>query len=523
MSKNKQSRDYTLDKLSIMLNNDKKYDITDMTMDFEYHESIESPFLRCDFTIIDAVDFNLNLLGGERIFIDLVTHNAKEVKLEVIMQIYKIGSISKLERQQMYILHTVSPEMYFNEINKVFKAFGPESLKDVSNIPKFIVEEYLKPHNDKVTTSNFEDHSKLTFISPSWRPTDAIAYLSDKVTRTKGSKGSDKQSGFLFFETSKGFHFKSIDGLAEQKALDFPYRYTQGGVDPDDKDGQGYLIESIQYPDRANHLKNLRMGTYKTVTLGISFPMPTDSHVQQPTGSSGNLVVEDASKSDTDTQADTSAKGKADPSASSTAPSGTIQPPLTTTYHRTFGKASTIENEVPFDLPTMLPKDVLEKASTPATRFKMRALPGMKNIQGANAAQIKQDQNITRTDNVTTTTTTTQKSYPQLDNLNGNKPQGASAMKDQSQHSIQVATYAASRYNLLNAIQLNLIVPGNTALHAGDIINVTIPSSAEEGRNVREDFKYSGKYLIAGLTHVWKSEGVTTRLSLVRDSTKRPQ
>ena len=61
MSKNKQSRDYTLDKLSIMLNNDKKYDITDMTIDFEYHESIESPFLRCDFTIIDAVDFNLNL------------------------------------------------------------------------------------------------------------------------------------------------------------------------------------------------------------------------------------------------------------------------------------------------------------------------------------------------------------------------------------------------------------------------------------------------------------------------------
>ena len=108
MSKNKQSRDYTLDKLSIMLNNDKKYDITDMTMDFEYHESIESPFLRCDFTIIDAVDFNLNLRGGEKIYIDLVTHNANDVKMQVIMQVYKIGSISKLERQQMYILHTVS-------------------------------------------------------------------------------------------------------------------------------------------------------------------------------------------------------------------------------------------------------------------------------------------------------------------------------------------------------------------------------------------------------------------------------
>ena len=520
MSKTKQSRDYTLNKLSIMLRNEKKYDITDMVIDFEYHESIESPFLRCDFTIIDAVDFNLDLLGGEEILIDLVTHNAKEESLKVIMQVYKIGSISKLERQQMYILHTVSPEMYWNEINKVFTAFGPESSKDVSNIPYSIVDKYLQPHKTKLTRSNFEDHSKITFISPSWRPTDTIAYLSDKVTRTTASKGSQKQSGFLFFETSKGFHFKSIDKLAEQEALDFPYRYTQGGVDPDNKDGQGYLIESVQYPDRANHLKNLRMGTYKTVTIGVSFPMPTDSHVQQPTGSSGNLVVEDANKSDTDTKADTSAKGKADPSASSTAPSGTIQPPLTTTYGKTFSKASTLENEMPFALPTMLPKDVLEKPSTPATRFKMKALPGMKNIQGANAAEVKQDQNITRTDNVTTTTTTTQRTYTALDNLNGNKPKGASGMKEQSQNSIMVATYAASRYNLMKAIQLNLVVPGNTALHAGDVIKIVIPSSQEEGKNVVEDYKYSGKYLIAGLTHIWKSEGVTTRLSLVRDSTK---
>ena len=523
MAQNKQSRDYDLKKLSIALRNGKSYDITDLVLDFEYHESIESPFLRCDFTIIDAVDFNLNLLGGEEILIDLTTHNSNDETLKVIMQIYKIGSISKLERQQMYILHTVSTEMYWNELNKVFTSYGPETSRDVTNVPYDIVDRYLQPEQTKLTKSNFEDHSKLTFISPSWRPTDAIAYLSDKVTRKKGSKGSQKQSGYLFFETSKGFHFKSIDGLAEQEALDFPYTYTQGGVDPDNKDGQGYLIESIQYPDRANHLKNLRMGTYKTVTIGISFPMPSDSQVQQPTGTSGNLIIEDANKSDTDTKADTAAKGKVDPGKSSTSPSGTIAPPLTTTFMKTFGKASTLESGLPFALPTMLKDGVLDKPATPATRFKMKALPGMKNIQGASAPQIKQDQNTTRTDNVTTVTTTTQRTYTAMDNLNGNKPKGASAMKEQSQNAIQVATYAASRYNLLNAIQLNIIVPGNTALHAGDIIKITVPSSAEQGKNVVEDFKYSGKYLIAGLTHIWKNEGVTTRLSLVRDSTKKPQ
>ena len=44
-----------------------------------------------------------------------------------------------------------------------------------------------------------------------------------------------------------------------------------------------------------------------------------------------------------------------------------------------------------------------------------------------------------------------------------------------------------------------------------------------EGDNgkVQEDKNYSGKYLVAGLSHTWNKEGVTTTLELIRDSVRK--
>jgi hypothetical protein len=81
-----------------------------------------------------------------------------------------------------------------------------------------------------------------------------------------------------------------------------------------------------------------------------------------------------------------------------------------------------------------------------------------------------------------------------------------------------VAEYAAARYNLLQAVQLTITVPGNSALTAGSLIKIRIPASSEKNRAVKEDLRYSGKYLISGLTHTLKTEGVTTKLTLTRDS-----
>lgn len=440
------SRQYKLKKLEIKLAGGDSKDIRDLVADFQYHEAIESPFIRCDYTILDAVDFNKALQGGEEISVELETDSSKGQPLKFTNKVWKIGSIIKSERGQMYILHTVSSEMFNNELNKVFDAFGPESKKDKDNIPKYICEKYLKGQN-KVKSENFEEHSKITYISPNWKPVDAITYLSDKVTRKGSSKGSDKQSGYLFFENKRGFQFRSIDGLAEGKASktkNLTYTYIQQGSAP--KDNGYYVIESIQYPDKVDHLKAMRLGTYKSIAIGISITEPTNNRLTD-SGTSGK-----------------------------TAPGGTIYPPKIITYKQVFNKASTIEQLLPYDVP----KDVMEENSSP-TRQKIRILPGSKNQQQLGKSQGTESDNDT----------------------------------------MAVAEYASARYTLLRTIQLTIVIPGNTALTVGDIITVKLPAAQEEGKRVKEDLKYSGKYLIAGLSHTFKQEGLTTKLILVRDSIKK--
>ena len=70
----------------------------------------------------------------------------------------------------------------------------------------------------------------------------------------------------------------------------------------------------------------------------------------------------------------------------------------------------------------------------------------------------------------------------------------------------------------LKAIKLNITIPGNTALAAGGMVKVVIPASQEDGENVKQDLQFSGKYLVAALTHVYRRTGITTKLFLIRDS-----
>lgn len=356
-----QSREFKCNKITLKtIRDEKEYDLKDMVGNFLYYESIEAPFVRIELTMIDSIDFNLNLQGGEEVSVNLKTLSSDgkgELKLD--FRVYKIGDIIKSERGQMYKLFCCSPEMYNNELNKVFKAFGPideGGSKDVDNIPKHVCKKYLKAPGKRLKEENFEDHSRVIVVSPNWRPVDLISYVSDKVTRVTGGKDDAKQSGFLFFENQKGYNFKSIDMLCEQ-GFEFVYTYKQQGQLEEGDPGY-YNIESIQYPDKANHLRHMRLGTYKSVTTGICMSIPTLNNTTQSGGSSGKK----------------------------SAPSGTVYPARETAFDKLFAKAKTLETAPPFDMP----EEVKGEGASP-TRQKMRIIPALAHQQGEGAGQPKGD------------------------------------------------------------------------------------------------------------------------------------
>ena len=132
------------------------------------------------------------------------------------------------------------------------------------------------------------------------------------------------------------------------------------------------------------------------------------------------------------------------------------------TYDKLFSKATTVEKVPPFKTPEFL-------SESEPTRIKYRVLPGLKNQATKQAPR-----NGTHSD----------RDY------------------------MAVAEYAAARYTLFKSIQLNIEVPGNVGLVAGSLIKLIIPGSRQKGANVKQDKKFSGKYVIAGLKHTYKRDGI---------------
>ena len=162
----------------------RKLDIIDMVGEFNWMESIDSPFIRCDIAILDSVNFDDNLRGSEEIQIQFETSAAGRVnqgKFKTIkhtLRVYQIGSVVKQERTKMYILHCASPEIYANESNRAFGAFGPMAGR--TDIVERMLMKKLDIPSKKV---NIEPYSNANCVSPNWRPVDLISYISDKVAR----------------------------------------------------------------------------------------------------------------------------------------------------------------------------------------------------------------------------------------------------------------------------------------------------------------------------------------------------
>lgn len=83
-------------------------------------------------------------------------------------------------------------------------------------------------------------------------------------------------------------------------------------------------------------------------------------------------------------------------------------------------------------------------------------------------------------------------------------------------HNIQLLS--PSRYNLLFTQVLNITVPSNFDLHAGDVIGVDVPKI---GCNFEFDDNLSGNYVIKELCHYIDDANSFTSLRLVRDTQGR--
>lgn len=180
-------------------------------------------------------------------------------------QIYKVDKVSKVPEKdiaQRYRIYFCSPEMFNSQTTTVSKAYaGPieNAVEDLVTNKRFLNSK--KPLFIENTATNAK------YVIPSLKPLKAINFLA---TQSVSSKYNN--AGYLFFETPRGFHFRSIESLlALNGAVARPTRWnfqTQIQTVQDTKKSEVKDIQrrmqsviTYEFDKHADTLTNIMEGT----------------------------------------------------------------------------------------------------------------------------------------------------------------------------------------------------------------------------------------------------------------------
>ena len=223
-------------------------DISSGVIAFTYFENIFSPALTARAIVVNTGNtivgengqmqtvFNgLPIRGGERVLIK-IAGNSKVNKdgldfSDRPSRYFYVGSVTNVlidEGTESFTLNLVSRETITNETVKVGKKF-PTSQK-ISDTVENILKKYIKTDKEIIVD---ETQNPYGFIGNMKKPYTVITWLASKSIAYKGD-GEDSTAGFLFYETSKGLNFKSIDNLINQRPFGEDYTFNPGVIDKDD-------------------------------------------------------------------------------------------------------------------------------------------------------------------------------------------------------------------------------------------------------------------------------------------------
>jgi hypothetical protein len=211
-----------------------------------------------DDTVMAAVE-GLPIVGTETCKVIIEDNNENEIELELFIN--KVTPIQETSKINTVNLELVSKEFILNEKIRVNTRFDGKVSDHITKIIQDLPDYF---DTDKEIDIEKTDNN-YNFIGNNKKPFYVLNTLSKKSV-PDGKLG--KSAGFFFWETSEGFHFKSIDTLLDpeknkiKKAILFDNTY--------DEDGAGippaYDMKALEYSEdnRVNIKDKMLLGAYST-------------------------------------------------------------------------------------------------------------------------------------------------------------------------------------------------------------------------------------------------------------------
>jgi len=427
-----QSNPAFIERLDIFSNKDqsKTVSILNGVVQLLYYESLLQDSVMATVSFTDsgsAIDNKsalegLPIVGSEKVEFKIKDNNNE--RIEFTFYINKVTPVEDKTTKGLNNLHLVAKEYILNDEVRINKRFNGK----VSETVKEILTNFLETEKD---ITDIEDTTELNQIPGQWKPYYTLNWLSKKCAPTDITPG--KTAGFFFYETSKGYHFKSIDTLlSQEKKKSIIYNET-----PDSRGAnipEGYDMKALTFSkdNRINVQEKMQAGSQSTRII-LFDPGPNMKYEVLNPKATGDDGVEDSLK-----------KG---------------------------GK----------ELPVLNPEF---------------------NRQGKN-------KQFSRTTYIIKDTGT----LP-----SGSTKQQIEKSKDPNFRPELITNQAIMRYNQLYASEIEITVPGDFSLHAGDAIYFDAPSAQKDTKNDDIDRQIGGLYIISALCHLVNAQGTYTKLNLVRDS-----
>jgi len=211
MSSIKYAGEVELQKLILISSSGSAVDLTELVISINIFESIFLNSMSGSIVIADTNNLvgNLPIIGQEYLRVKLNTPSLEEKSIdfsENVFVIYKIKARESDTQTQVLELQFTSPEMLKSNRVRISKSYTDT----IDNI----VEDSLK-------NERYLDTSKDIFIEPTVGIRKMVVpnfhpYNLIKVLATESISKEHSSSHYLFFENSRGIHFRSLQSLYKQ-------------------------------------------------------------------------------------------------------------------------------------------------------------------------------------------------------------------------------------------------------------------------------------------------------------------
>ena len=426
---------------------------------FKYYESLLQDVIYATVTYVDGGTLpggtavaDLPITGSETV--KIVFEDVNEEELEVDLLINKVTEVYEDSGKSMVTLEMNSKELFDNDKIRLNTRLDGK----ISNHIRTILtdQEYLATEKELHIEDTDNDYNK---ILNNKKPFYMMNYFSTLAIPSSGNPDAPKNSaGYLLWETSKGFHFRSVDWLLNKdtnprkKSIIYNETPDAGGIDIP----AGYDMKALAFEkDNRNDIKSkLDQGTYSNRLITFN-PFNCFYEVTYPNADN------------------TGPAGGGDGAPGS----------QKKTVHS--GK----------QLPVLNPKIKSAKGGKndfSRTTFKLLDVGTLPAGSGGERESEPKDQ----------------------EQLKKSEEENANPAKTLNQ--------AIMRLNQLNTFKISITIPGDFTLHAGDAVFVNSPKldSTKTGSKNQDsvDDQSGGLYIIRDLCHYMTAQETYTKINVVRDS-----